>query len=249
MHRVWGYARSSLTPEFMSVDEQRKAINEYTQGLDAEFLGVTVDSLDGAHKFMFLDRPNAHALNESMQRGDHIVFAAMDRGFWTLRDFMHCYEMWHARGIMVHVLDFLDVPIDTIRRFVEFERLATTERNKEKSTYEYHRKPRALHPPAYGWKTVGRKGHKKFVPDLEQRALLEEIVTLTDQGWAVLDIEALLADRGERYKHKGRWKSWTAVKIRRAYKAGVKLREASGQCNSLSDQPPPQDPSSQATDR
>jgi DNA invertase Pin-like site-specific DNA recombinase len=243
MSRVWGYARGAVLPDFMTVEEQTRQIQEYaTQKLAGyEYMNVTVDALLGARPAKFLDRPNAAKLNMQMQQGDHIIVARMDRGWRTTEDFLSCYDAWTKRGICVHVLDFdLHTPslefgilIKALRAVDSWARLAKVERRKEVHAAKGYLKEPYFVRRKLGWKyiTVGQTPHgypiRKLVPEEHERELMREVVGWIDKGWKWQDVADLFTNRGERKRFKtGRVYSWTAGMVGHAYKVAKKMMEA-----------------------
>src|SRR5262249_10039513 len=55
-------------------------------------------------------RPGGQALSDRLERGDHVVFPKLDRGFRDTVDMLKTVEHWVDKGIVVH---FCDLGIDT----------------------------------------------------------------------------------------------------------------------------------------
>lgn len=240
MDRVWGYARRSILPDFMTVEEQKGQIEGYAAlHLDEyEFMGVTVDDLLAARTSKFLERPGAAALNVQMQRGDHLVIARMDRGWRSMDDFLACYEMWQERGIATHVIDFnltttsyLSSEIKQLQAVADWARLAKLERYKEARALQGCLTEPYFFRAKLGWKRVflgwSKAGHpiRKFVPDMKMRGIMKEIVGWREQDnmtWT--DIANRLTARGEvRRQRNGRRFSWSDATVKNAYKAAKKM--------------------------
>src|SRR5262245_15479908 len=109
--RVWGYARVSTDEQFttrLSIDEQQRQIRDFCvkRGFD---LGPDdcrlCEEPVSAYKVPFLDREVGRAIDDQLQRGDHLVIAKVDRAFRNMDDAFHCVRIWDQRGIVVHILD------------------------------------------------------------------------------------------------------------------------------------------------
>jgi hypothetical protein len=241
--RVWGYVRKSVLPDFMTVEEQSRLIQEYaaTQLAAHEFMGVTIDDLLDARIFKFLDRPNAAALNVQMQRGDHIVIARMDRGWRDMRDFVQCYELWAERGVLVHVLDF-QIRTDSfdgvgkvcgLRHVADWATFVRLELTKERRAAKgfltepyFVRRKLGWKYKIVGWTNRGQ-AIRKLLPDHKERTLMREIVELIDGGWRWREVAELFKKRGLKKRFKtGKVFPWKVATIGSTYKAAKKMMEA-----------------------
>jgi len=63
-----------------------------------------------AAKIPLIERPAGKKLNSKLRRGDHVVFAKVDRCFRNQKDFVLTQELFNAKGVKMH---FADLGIDT----------------------------------------------------------------------------------------------------------------------------------------
>lgn len=117
--RIFIYIRCSHVTSSVSglgMEAQEKACRAYIEYLKAkreyagaEIAGVYVDSAVSAYSVTLMKRPQGSKLWSELQRGDHVVFARLDRGFRWVPDFYETYQLWQDRGITLH---FADMAID-----------------------------------------------------------------------------------------------------------------------------------------
>jgi len=86
-----------------------------------------------------------------------------------------------------------------------------------------------------GYKAIGSKGHRQWMPDWEERAIMAEITRLRDaEGWSFEVISDSIEQRicqsdGRQFRDSAFFKrKWTPSKCRRAYFAYKRILEEEG---------------------
>ena len=116
MGKVYGYVRCSHADSAESglgMEVQRQKIETYfryfvmrQQGDEViEWGGWFVDSAVSAYRFKLSMRPEGRKLCETMQRGDHVIFSRLDRGFRLLPDMLDMFGRWRDGGITPHFVE------------------------------------------------------------------------------------------------------------------------------------------------
>lgn len=72
---------------------------------DLEWAGMVVDAAVSAYRKPLLQREGGARLGLKVRKGDHILFARLDRGFRLVPDFYNTYQMWENMGITIHFVD------------------------------------------------------------------------------------------------------------------------------------------------
>lgn len=198
MPTAWPYCRVSTSDQ--NVEAQKMTIRAYHQyalspkGFTLGEVYADADLVATTGAKPFLDRPSAGRLVRACERGDVIVAAKVDRAFRNTRDCLDTIDMLAKRGVGFHLLD---LPVEDLTSamgrlcltmasaFAEFERRRMGERMKE---FFRARKARGIpHPPhrRYGFKVVGSKGQKRYVPNVEQRAVGRLWLKWHEAGWGL----------------------------------------------------------------
>lgn len=110
---IYGYIRVSHDRQAsgLGLAAQAKKIQQHAKTIRGQKLArIYRDAAVSASKQPFLARPNGWALDQVLVKGDHVVFARLDRACRNLHDFAGLLERWHKRGVFVHLLD---VGVDT----------------------------------------------------------------------------------------------------------------------------------------
>ncbi|MBY0513160.1 MAG: recombinase family protein [Gemmataceae bacterium] len=109
--RAFGYARVSTDEQYksrLSINEQIAQIKACAErlGLDLGPDGSRIaEEPVSAYKTQFAQRPVGKKLDETLEKGDHIIIAKVDRAFRDMVDAFTRVSAWQARGIVVHLLD------------------------------------------------------------------------------------------------------------------------------------------------
>ena len=231
MPKAWCYARASHADQYAkkadgvdicnTVDRQVEACQRYWEyqlqpqgiewgGFEAEKHAVS------ATKTRFIDRPAAIRLLAKMQPGDHLIFDKVDRMWRRLSDYVKVDEVFKSRGISMHIVNMMgssitrgtpmgDFILGLFVLLAQMESQQLSDRIKANCAW---RKARGLANAKRkrGFKVQGPAKSRVYVPDLEERAIMQEIVRLRDSGlklWEISDeIEKkLCAAEGKPYKH------------------------------------------------
>jgi DNA invertase Pin-like site-specific DNA recombinase len=119
---AWGYLRVSSVRQQksgLSISEQADRIIRYCAEnkldlgketmLDKErnvqFHERLCEEQESAFSKPFCSRPVGKELNHRMEQGHNLVIALCDRGFRDGLDALNTVDMWHRRGVKVHILD------------------------------------------------------------------------------------------------------------------------------------------------
>jgi DNA invertase Pin-like site-specific DNA recombinase len=111
--RIFVYTRVShrtSTESGLGILHQMQTAAEYVQRLkDGNVMledgGCSTDSSVSAVGMPFKCRPAGHDLHDNLRRGDHVVFASLDRGFRDITDMATTLPQWEAMGVHVHFVE------------------------------------------------------------------------------------------------------------------------------------------------
>jgi DNA invertase Pin-like site-specific DNA recombinase len=141
-----------------------------------------------ARHIPLLNRPGGARLGTMAKKGDHVIFAHLDRAIRAIRDHCALLDLWQHMGIHIHYAD-MNVDLNTPEGMLVANMMAVVAQAQSdfisrrcKETHQRLGKlgrPANGHPPL-GKKLVGRR-RKKFVPDWEKRAYMAELVRLHDE--------------------------------------------------------------------
>ena len=262
MPKAWCYARASHADQYAkkavgidvcnTVDRQVEACKRYWEyqlkpqgiewgGHEAEKHAVS------ATKTMFIERPAACRLLAKMQPGDHLIFDKVDRMWRRLRDYAQVDEAFERLKITMHIVNLMgasisrgtpmgDYLLGTFVLLAQMESQQLSDRIKANCAW---RKQRGLANARRknGYKVEGPKKSRRLIPDLEERAIMQEIVRLRDSGmvwWKISDEleRKICAHEGVPYRELkfAQWRDdpkdrrWTPLMIVKAYKAEKQLQ-------------------------
>ncbi len=177
--------------------------------------GVYIDEAVSAYQAEtreFLMRPQGIELHKQLKKGDHVIFARLDRAFRWVPDFYKMKELWDRMGVTIHFVD-LQIDLSTatgklfagiMAIFAQWHSDYISERTKEALAAKRARggslnqkKPRGQK------KVVNRNGEKILVPDRRQQAIMRCVRYLRDTKrlsyMAISDrLEAMAANRENR---------------------------------------------------
>lgn len=160
-----------------------------------------------AYKNDLRARPSGRLLDKLLQRGDHVVFAMLDRGFRNLRDMINTIPDWRARGVEIHfAADRLcmsdpsgELLAITMAQFAQMESQLTADRTREaKAILAANGQFGGGEAPSF-WKVVRFLNYTKLVLDrtrlVEWRLLRLYLASGMKRVDAMERIEQLLATR------------------------------------------------------
>lgn len=181
----------------------------------------THDEAISARKVPFLCRKEGFALDQKLQRGDHVIVAYHDRQHRTISDFCNLIDRWKPRGITMHFAN-LGVDLSTPHgmavanmMFVmaQWQSDSMSERNKAVAAYLKSTGRSAGGRMPMGYVKRGPKGDRQCVPYPEERRLMRAVVVAKDSGMTWNEIAETMEAVCETLRQK-----WPRCP---AYKAGV----------------------------
>ncbi len=221
---VYGYCRVSVDrTESISIKTQMQLIREYVERRlpDAGELRYVVDRGVSGSVPLF-SRPAGRQLR-SLQRGDHLVVAKLDRAFRSVLDGAAVLSELTDAGVGVHCLD---VQVDTttpvgramlhmLMTFAELERERIGERlraaNRQRRRQGLPCVPTERAP--LGWRVVETRDGRRFRPRPGERKKCLTLLRLRRRGMTYRELWE--------YCRRRRWRNrqgrlWTRARIRRA---------------------------------
>ena len=231
---AYGYTRVSTQDQAdsgLSLEAQKQEIERYYQYLLAPkniaWGGLFVDPAVSGNT-LFSEREAGGRLNTTLEQGDHVIMAKLDRGFRRTDDCCNMVNQWKARGVTLHVRDLNldtstptgDMVIKILSIVAEWERRRIAERTAAAVRIARQNGKAANGFAGYGFKYVGAKGHKRRVEDPEERAMMKRIVKARCEScaWAAIYFEFLKL--GIRTRE---GKEWSISRIFRAFRAELIL--------------------------
>ena len=206
----------------LGLDAQEKTINAYVALLQAKNQDLQVgqaysDEIVSAYSKNFLQRRNAARLSSFLQKGDHVVFARIDRAFRNAKDGLHMVDLWNEKGVTIHFAsECIDLStahgrllFTMLEAGAEWQSRYLSERAKECSG---SRKAKCGFKK-YGFKWIGEGAARMLVPDMEQRRFAQWVI---DRHGCSHHSYARISDEAERIE---------AAKQNRAYREVNKRRK------------------------
>jgi DNA invertase Pin-like site-specific DNA recombinase len=236
---AYGYTRVSTQDQAdrgLSLEAQKQEIERYYQYLLAPkgvaWGGLFVDPAVSGNT-LFGEREAGGRLNTTLEQGDHVIMAKLDRGFRRTDDCCNMVNLWKARGITVHIRDLNldtstptgDMVIKILSIVAEWERRRIGERTAAAVKLARQNGKAANGFAGYGFKYVGVKGHKRRVEDLDERATMKSIVKSRCDGCSWEQIYFGFLNQGIRTKE---GKEWSLSRIYRAFQAELVLMAKEG---------------------
>src|SRR5260370_22213282 len=190
MATAYGYTRVSSQDQAdsgLSLEAQKQDIERYYQYLLAPkgiaWGGLFVDPAVSGNTLL-REREAGGRLNTTLQQGDHVIMAKLDRGFRRTDDCCNMVNQWKQRGITLHIRDLNldtstptgDMVIKILSIVAEWERRRIGERTAA-AVRIARRNGKSPHGFAgTGFRYVGAIGHKRHVADLDERAMMKHTV-------------------------------------------------------------------------
>lgn len=193
MH-VYGYTRVSSEDQAesgLSLEDQTATIRLRAAAIAAQYslaVGeVLADAAVSATRYELRLRPAGNRLDGLLDRGDHVVFAKLDRAFRNQRDCVNTMHAWESRGIIVHLLD---LGVDTatpsgklvvgiMAAFAQWESSRIGERIHEAKRAMWARGVTVNGMRVIGWK-IGRGG--RLIANEAERKIARRIKRMRDRG-------------------------------------------------------------------
>ena len=171
---------------------------------------VFYDPKTSARHVRFLDRKAGSELNRLLQRGDHIVFAYLDRRYRAVLDFAQLMEDWKLRGITVHFAN-LSVDLSTPTGMLVANIMASvaqgesdlkSERNLEICAFRRRANRPTNGERKFGYRRAGPKGDRQFVPFTAERDVMARIIQLHDGGFTWKEVSIIVEGMSEKITFK-----------------------------------------------
>jgi DNA invertase Pin-like site-specific DNA recombinase len=222
---VYAYGRASTGRQTITEDAQRSVCEEYIKrALVPEgytYGGWLYDSATSGTKPMF-ERDEGRKVWALVQPGDKIVWAKLDRAFRSVIDAAQTMQLLNRKEVSFNSLDLgLDTgsPIGRcvftiLTAFAELEVEFIRQRTRDSLRAKRRAgKPHGRHAPI-GWKKCGKGKDSYYLPDPEERAMVEEMAQRRAAGWSLerLTMAYYRVSRPNGYK-------WNINSISRALKA------------------------------
>jgi DNA invertase Pin-like site-specific DNA recombinase len=185
------------------------------------------DEAEGAVRLS--DRPQGHHLAMALERGDVLLIAASHLVFSNLEDAVLTIRTWTSRGVRMALLD---LPIfswmaDGQKQIEGLEAALTLQ---QRTRGEHFRRVarrlkaegRSCGQAPYGYRSIGRPGHKRLVPDPEARRTGALILAMHRLGRSHADIAVKMIHRKTPLP-KGR--GWCERTVARIVDREIALRE------------------------
>jgi DNA invertase Pin-like site-specific DNA recombinase len=193
-----------------------------------------------AYTLNLAERPEGKQLHCALRRGDHVIFARLERAFRNLRDMQIQMSQWRDRGINIHfATENVDattamgqLQLNLMGAMAQWYSEYISERTKE--GFEFFKDKPGFHANGRAWMGFRRVTHNGkvtgVVPIPEVRRVMKKIVQLHDKlGLGFREIPDVigpqLAREGHRNGSWGKHRCWKAYKVekelvRPAVKAG-----------------------------
>jgi DNA invertase Pin-like site-specific DNA recombinase len=208
MNKVYGYIRVSSIAQAMqgqSLEVQEELIRkffEYKLASTCEWAELIKDPAVSA-SVNLRDRDGGQTMDRQLEKGDHIVFSKLDRGFRNTIDLLQTVRDWHKRGITVHMLDVgIDLTSEMgqllmgfLGMFAEWERMRFRQRCMEGRarkkatgktlTQRYLGSAKAV---PWGYKKVKFGKKYRILPDQYTRKMARWFIACYERGWDVKKI-------------------------------------------------------------
>ena len=179
--------------EAISLASQREKIMGYYQGVLAPkgiAWGRFYEDGDTSGRVPMEQREAGLRLILDANRGDHIVFAKLDRAFRRVYDAVKTLDQWSEQGVIYHALDLgIDsstpsgqMIVQIMAVFAEFERKIISVRTKEALDILRQQGRRVGRTAPWGWKWRGKKANAVLVPDEPMREIGAHIVKWHNDG-------------------------------------------------------------------
>jgi len=207
---IYGYARVSTVEQTAgsSLDEQQTRIKGVAMMRGAEVAEMFVDGgVSGAVPLR--DRPAGQRLMDTLESGDVLISAKLDRLFRSASDALTQAELFKAQGVDMIIADMGADPVTqngASRMFfgmmacvAEFERSRIKERQQEGQKSKKSRNGYIGGRRPYGFQIVGTGRDAVLIEDAREQAAIREIHALRATGAGFMKIAMELQAKGYPY--------------------------------------------------
>jgi len=130
------------------------------------------DSAVSAWKHDLWNRPAGNKLRYAVRRGDHVVFARLDRAFRRFDDTVRVLQAWEKRGITVHFVDInadMSTPAGNLSVCImatvaQMQAEYTSERNKANAAIKKKQGRPCNGSAPVGIRIIGPDGNRRYAP-------------------------------------------------------------------------------------
>ena len=240
---LYGYARDSISKRVPTVEAQREAITSIADRYGWPFQAEHQFYADTALSYTqaFRDRPAGGVLARRLQRGDVVLVTSLDRMFLKVSDCTATLDRWSRHGVILCALDLGQSveglgAVEMAKVLWALEVAATSERATVRAARsKYFGRPVNGTAP-YGFQWVRRPGSGEWalVPDLQERALMKQMLQWSLEGRSIDWIRQHLnyTLKVELFKQRG-WRKklvlWNGDAIWRRIQAERRLQEQEAQ--------------------
>lgn len=235
MPACYGYGRHSTNLQGVTEEVQRNAVYRYweqeLQPKGVRWGGWFYDKAKSA-SIPFSDRPEGLRVWTLLQPGDHVAWHKLDRAFRSVHDGCANMEMLAAKGVTVHSLDLRIDTSTPLGKFFQTVVLAVAQLEKEYIglrtkeavlQLKAEGKPYSTARP-FGWRRVVTKKTRYFVPDPDERTVIEFLyqMKLSGKSWADMEIWSY---HQKQFKTERRWHirnlRWAMMAHRHGYPRNI----------------------------
>jgi DNA invertase Pin-like site-specific DNA recombinase len=226
---AFAYIRTAMgTSKTALENEQQLAEGYYHSKLAHLGWGGIFTDVAEARKRPLAERPAGKVLNGRLDREDQVIVTATGRAFQNQQDLVRIVDVWTGRGIGMHMLDLgIDTTTEEGRRMVklltDFITVAKewrAERTRESAALRKTQGKAANKFAGYGFKWAGKKGHRRRVPDVLERRIMNALVRWRFEGYSWEEIYWHLAENKVKTSM---GMEWSVIRIRRAFVAALRM--------------------------
>jgi DNA invertase Pin-like site-specific DNA recombinase len=191
---LYGYARASISKRVLTVAQQQEAIEAIVAKYDWPFDKGEQFYADDASTYTqaFRDRPTGGVLARRLQRDDVVLVTSLDRLFLKVSDCVGTLDRWVRQGVTllsIHpdqsVGDLGGVEMGKVLWALEVA--AHSERATVRAARSrYSGRPvNGTAPLGFKWVRRPGSGEWALVPDLEERALMKQMLAWSLEGRSI----------------------------------------------------------------
>ena len=212
MARCYAYGRASTSKQGMTREVQERACRDYfdahLKSKGVEWAGFFYDSATSGGT-LFSEREQGRTVFFSLQRGDCLVVAAMDRLFRAKVDGFLTLDQLDRKGVKRVVLDLPDLSglegDEELYDMLEsnmvlyahmYRRMLSRKMKRDNAAKREAGLPFSRCAPV-GWRTVGDRLSKAYRVDRAERRYISFMQTLADEGLSADEIACWCATQSQ----------------------------------------------------
>jgi hypothetical protein len=191
---LYGYARDSISKRVPTVEAQREAIASVASRYGWPFEAERQFYADTASTYTqdFRARPAGGVLADRLRRGDVVIVTSLDRMFLKVSDCAATLDYWAGREVALCVVA-LDGAVEGLgavemaKALWALEQAACSERATVRAARsKYFGRPVNGSPPlGFEWVRRPGSGEWALVPDLQERALMKQMLQWSLEGRSI----------------------------------------------------------------